>query len=862
MTAASVSSFPWSIAHVGGHCFVRRGQLIIVGGADPSQAYVVNLDFKAPPSMVAVRKIGFAGSQTVHIRELDLSLTCGGIGNSTLYAHKWGVCPVSYNVMKECTSMGLLQRGSKFDPMENQELPPVRQFHAAAWDPINSWLWIFGGTGSGGLFGDVWVWSLETGQWTELEIPGTPAPIAGATMTFVGDRIYLFADGFWELDVRSRSAWREISVPPELEERRFGCVLVGYSTREFNYVIFTGGASLDWSDVIVETEVEGSLADGLRYGGMWMYAIETEKFRVLIPQGEFPEVTRHSATCADDLLFIAGGINIGEDGSGFYHRGLVRIDLGKLLECAVPAAPVRVVSRCVQDPLLESALIADFREAALADIAQKRASVKVQKGARLFELHQREHVLGEFVCISQSWIDKRLFETRIGLGAVPPLALDHRLIADLVEYAYTDCINSEIDRAFPFPEFLALMESCRRLELYRFVWLEICFTFPFLTAKQFFEFACSLHEKLPMFMDCNLSIVRNMFERALPRYHSLANFRSLQGIDPSILRFVLEHIQPKESEAGQVSLSVPSSAFDGLLDLAVSTFQTRDGPVVIDNSFLGLDPAMMETVNLCVVAAVQNCRIESLLVFQSVELCVSVLALLDSATVDLSDSLFNRLIRRAKPLFMAFARERRDLREALRDSLPSIRFPALLEFILRLVGVEGRALLVDGRDFSLQYDSRLGYPVPDGNLPCPIGRFPVLALATLMYTRCSVEDLPPFFDPRELADRFCTLCETSPCLPPGRLRDLVLAFIESTWTEFRTDRDFMARNFPRMHRIGVDYAILNGIDYVQLLRDAQKHLTLYTQPDLEWLLDKVGSPTIERPLLEYPVDCPHQIIAK
>jgi hypothetical protein len=212
-----------------------------------------------------------------------------------------------------------------------------------------------------------------------------------------------------------------------------------------------------------------------------------------------------------------------------------------------------------------------------------------------------------------------------------------------------------------------------------------------------------------------------------------------------------------------------------------------------------------------------------------------VLALLNSAAANVSDALLALVIAGADRRFLDLARANPAFRRTLVDRAASIRFPALLEFVPRLVGVDGTATFVARDGFTLGYDATFGLDVRFGAISGPPDRLAVLAVAVLMYTQCGIENLPPYFDRRDLADRLCTVCERSMVIPPEPLRSHVLEFVEETWIAAAGDIDFVAKLLPRMRHLRIHERIFPKINIKLLVQASLKYIDEYTREDRIWL---------------------------
>jgi hypothetical protein len=341
---------------------------------------------------------------------------------------------------------------------------------------------------------------------------------------------------------------------------------------------------------------------------------------------------------------------------------------------------------------------------------------------------------------------------------------------------------------------------------------------------------------VPMFMDANLAIMKTVFARVARQFGSLAEFKNLHGVSPDTLILMLALLS--EPVAPPASLALPLSTMQCASESVGRTFQTKDGPLVMDNSLLRLDEGMISGVDLIVVDAVQSCSLEPLFKFPFPEYSISALALINSANVVLSPPLLKRIVGSSEPMFMEFARLYPELKESLRRALPSVRFPSLLAFILTMVGVNALTILHGTDDSALEYDGSVGLPLPPGDIYSGTDSLGVLALAVLMYSHCPIDDLPLFFDRCELADRLAAVCSRWGVLPPGQLRAVCLSFIEAQWAANRANPKFLARRFPQMYSLHLHARLMNGIDLSPVLREASAFAADYDKDHMRWLIEK------------------------
>lgn len=373
------------------------------------------------------------GASTVFNKEINMSFTFGGLSlsnefelltSSDIYACRWINttldekdqkiyfdptsnyipkkqlvdklrCPVdsAYNY-EECSNvLNLHVRNHIYTPELTTQKPSPRCFHSAAWDTINNLMWIFGGSsisqkGQKVYLNDLWVWSLYTGMWEQIEAKNPPTPRIGSSMTYLNGRLYLFGgctstDDLLPLESRSKSnksihrtfedsdeyeklssdsdnfdsrptqkeyffyyldisrgdftdlTWIPIdNIPSDLQHKLYGSVIVPYSPSIFqSYIIFTGGSLTNIYDSIsslVETDRSSSKHDRMTVSA---FCTQTQQFVVFPDSLSVPDVSYHSAAVSrNGTLFIAGGITTrdGYDDLTF-SRCMRSFDLKKFL---------------------------------------------------------------------------------------------------------------------------------------------------------------------------------------------------------------------------------------------------------------------------------------------------------------------------------------------------------------------------------------------------------------------------------------------------------------------------------------------------------------------------------------------------
>jgi N-acetylneuraminic acid mutarotase len=72
--------------------------------------------------------------------------------------------------------------------------PPVRAYHAMAFDKVHGKILLFGGATDSTSYGDTWAYDYATNSWTNMNPGSSPQPLSGHTMAFdsMNQRIILF----------------------------------------------------------------------------------------------------------------------------------------------------------------------------------------------------------------------------------------------------------------------------------------------------------------------------------------------------------------------------------------------------------------------------------------------------------------------------------------------------------------------------------------------------------------------------------------------------------------------------------------------------------------------------------------------
>ena len=203
----------------------------------------------------------------------------------------------------------------------------------------------------------------------------------------------------------------------------------------------------------------------------------------------------------------------------------------------------------------------------------------------------------------------------------------------------------------------------------------------------------------------------------------------------------------------------------------------------------------------------------------------------------------DRVIGESKQLFIEVASNNNELRVDLKNSLPSIRIPRLLELILEMVGTHATtqsSTVFIGNDGSrILFDTKLAASGSRNTMfpeevPLRISKMALCALI-MMYCECDIRELPAFIDRKVFADEFLTLCEITSYLPPRNMRPVFLDFIVNEM--FKGDQatsDFMAEHFPRMFQAGIHTRAIDKGDIAKVAKSAEKYMDNYNSQQIRW----------------------------
>ena len=895
--------------HIAGQYFVKNGFLAISGGYDRSEAWTPNYDPNTCDPETLNRRVvrmihnsprlevtsftadetRVIGGSTVCDPSSGLVFSFGGIKQvvtaesrllqkrycGKLSAYDMGQSNdnvILFDAMKESSGMFPLQDSCVAYRPDRNETPCARMFHASAWDPINNFLWIFGGVAPDRTrnseivyLSDLWVWSLSTGLWKKLSLGNPPPPKMGATMGYMDGKMYLFGGAplaqreyLWFVDVRitDESTWEKVPVPSHVGNRGNGCVIVPYiDALNRRYVFFSGGMRSELYGKICRSAIETKICATLKDCSIWKYSVEKNLCDECLFSDTVGEVAYHSAACVQDHLVFAGGVNFLEKQSGVelsVNTTAARVPMNTLLGKKKVGVSKKLDS-LKQDRMLDNTITRTVKGATCRCITKTLAYPRSRKLHALFQSHQSRHNAKHFVLIGDTYIEKRILEKRFGLSNFPFYIRDRALIRDIGMYAYSDCIDPCVERHFDFFDFLTVMEYCRVNSLYRFMSLELGLVIGNLSASNFFTLAlsCRGFPGVPMFADPNLPLLKTAFEKLVPQYHSFADFSVIDGCSARLSRYILSHLHASPTDLEFTSVDhleamIPSSDYETALTEYFAeddAIETSNGPLFVDEEFLSFDPLVLVQTDLYVVKALYECNIASIFAFNSVDFIVSALQLINASTRPLDDALITRLLGNCESTFIEFAKLNDGISEKLLSLLPNIRFRKLAELVIDMLGSKGEVVIRGANGCSVMYDATLGTSLPSGEITTHVSKNALMALTVLMYVQCSIESLYQCFAREELADQFLTLCETSSFLPPQNLRKVIIEFVIGEMFNKKTiTPDFVARHFPRLFRADIHARVVSLCDVAAVARCAEAYIDTYDVQQIKWLLTQVSPP--------------------
>ena len=772
-----------------------------------------------------------------------------------------------FNAMKEFSDMTPLQESWLAYRPSVSAMPCPRMFHATAWDPCNGRLWVFGGLALNeqqkqakfDALDDLWIWSSNTGLWRHVRLEVMPPAKIGASMVFMDGQMYLFGgmpvadqEYLWSVnaDIGEGTKWEKTPLPPELRQRVNGCVLVPFTdSLNRRYLFFSGGMMHELYGKLFRGVLETRICANVKYCSIWRFSLEKKLCEACWVSDSLPEVAYHCAARIGNHLMFTEGVNYHEKQNSCdlsVNSTAIRVHVNALLDKKkVSVSKTLAVTR--QDRVLDNTITRAIKGATWRCITKALAHPRNKKLHGLFQNHQKTHSAKHFVLLGDTYIEKTVLDKRFGLSGFPFFIKDRVLIRDIVMYAYTDCVDPCIERHLSFVDFLAVMEYCRARGLYRFMSLELGLVIGGLTATSFFTIAlsCTGFPGIPMFADPHLPMLKTAFEKLLPQYHSFADFTSMDGCPARLSRYVLSHLHVSPADlvigsSDDLEAMIPGSNYETVLteyfasDLGITT---TNGPLFVDGDFLSFDPDIVAHTDLYVVRAVYECNLEPIFAFNSIDLVVSVIKLINSSKTHLDEDVIVRLLGACESMFIDFAKKSDMISPKLLALLPTVRFRRLSELVVDMLGIRGEVVIRGANGCSVMYDATIGTNLPIGEINTNVTRSALMALVVLMYGQCTINSLPEFFDRDDLADQFLTLCDTSSFLPPQTLRKVIIEFVIGRMFNKETiTPDSVAKHFPRLFRADIHTRVVALCNVWDVARCAEQYMFAYDTEQIKWLL--------------------------
>ncbi|XP_067662212.1 multiple epidermal growth factor-like domains protein 8 [Haliotis asinina] len=243
----------------------------------------------------------------------------------------------------------------------SEEEPSGRYFHAAACIPKRKIIYVFGGfvmdRNRHGLLkttNELWKFTLESNIWSKEEVPNYVPPLAGHSLTDVGDAMLIVIGGFstedyfsdmvfkYKVDEKKDKRWRLYGM--ELLSGAIPVGLYGHSAvfEPISHTIYVyGGYMYKSGSWYVSRDVHA-------------YDVDDSMWSLLVPEGNGEVTARafHTAVHLEDKMVVIGGLEA--DGSRVGHlliykyrcntRHKVDKDLGTGLEAAAVVGIKAVVS--------------------------------------------------------------------------------------------------------------------------------------------------------------------------------------------------------------------------------------------------------------------------------------------------------------------------------------------------------------------------------------------------------------------------------------------------------------------------------------------------------------------------------------
>ncbi len=160
--------------------------------------------------------------------------------------------------------------------LKAENSPPARYDHALAFDSDKQQLILFGGRASGNIFGDTWIFDLNTNAWREVKTTGPSARFGFASVYDAKTKaVYMFGgqksefyNDTWKFDTQTET-WGEVQTQGDKPDIRYGHG-VTLDTKNNRLVISHGFAR-----------------DG-RHNDTWTLDLSTNQWTELTPSGDKP----------------------------------------------------------------------------------------------------------------------------------------------------------------------------------------------------------------------------------------------------------------------------------------------------------------------------------------------------------------------------------------------------------------------------------------------------------------------------------------------------------------------------------------------------------------------------------------------
>ena len=657
-----------------------------------------------------------------------------------------------------------------------------------------------------------------------------------------------------EFNKFSELSWKPIeNIPFELKKKLFGAVILPYCPTPFHsFIIFSGGCLSNKYDSIMKLTDTNEIIPDLDPMTIIFFDTQTSEFRIQNVNIEsIPEISYHAATVSKDgILYIAGGIFTSNRSNSKYnfHNCVRSIDLSHLFSFTMTSEPsidqsilysINVLPNASDPPLLDKSDYQDFVQVVKNEIESVSSQIRTQKLYKVFLSHQQFHTpLSDFIVTSNGlYASLSVLEKRIGRPFLPSTRIPHYLLHDLFLFAYTDLIDpSQRFKAgcdqYDIYSFSAFIDFCRARGLYRLIALEFGAHVSAMSPCDFLSLCvstCNGSMGAPLFSDSHLVFLRTLFARVIPKHHQHIDFKSVGKMHPKLSKFILSEIYNRCDKKASIASGKPAT-IDALFATKKAKFfvpeskvqfelacfmpdgevETADGAVGSDSSSLELDANQLAKSKLSVVKAVKTFCFKPLFDIGDVDDIYDAFRLVGESLTYIDGYLLEKILNDSKELFLNFASRNTEFKQKLIFLVRNIEYQEVLEFALKMIGINGLTVVIGRDQKKFVYDSKLGTPLPADTITVDVSKDCIMALFILMYNYVSIQSnlnekmvipnfLPKYINLRQLADELLTVCATSCLVSPCPLRQAIGDFIIDQLFQNGdvTEEKFLER-FPRL----------------------------------------------------------------